>query len=907
MVSFFERENWCVWFIGVDYSAGDVDSTGGGLRKKVLEIETKVSVRQAGRLCCSWIFGTRCHLQEIMPLTPRSSAAEEKAHSRRLLGDLMKDLDAKAMRGLRQGFWETGGGVVNLAQFVTIASAHLPKMCKEDLAELFLEIDVNGDETLEWEELISFIVSKSSVYSETADTNEDASFHLPFKYIHRVESKGVTFNENVIRQLLYIEELDVFAIVRENSSSIFLHDARDHLSGPLGRLHCERGLPICASYVPSKNRSTSSRIHPGCLVTSNSNCTICLWELAPGENQFKQLSSWPTPFAQAGLCWISEHRLLLSSDVRGSLHLWNVETRIEKAKIVHAHVDICSCVIEIPGLDSVATAGMDSEVFIWDSTSLEKRHHLRGHKHAVYAAAYSEAHRFLVTGGIDHEAIVWSPFTSTMLFKLQGHTDSLCEIQPIASGSEHELVTGDCSGVLKLWDLRTFKCLQTFTDDAPHALTGMNSFAITKGNNPSVDFVSRIVAGHKEILIFDQRDPVHEGFADSMPVLDVLINETTMSILSMSARSVKIWDIFTGKLLQEFTSLMPSDTSAVCFDDRRRKFILGDHKGNISVFNLATGARMKKMNSHQKEISKLLYIGGPEKYLVSISWDRAIIVHSELEPNHGRVLREFDNLFGHEKEILCVDWNHGTKSMVTGSMDKSVRLWNIKTGKMVDKFCTDADVTAVQFLSELNAIAAANRNGSLLIWTGMKARKVLDESIAITAMRWNTKKKILYTGDEHGSIRAFQIEGADFNLVEKWVILHQLEDGITSIAISDMLNLLVTSSFDFTVQAFSLETGAQFGKLIQGGGRGMNRSSFWDAEFSKDILDETLKRRERHRKSISMGGDLNVHQARLTQRLSVLQLKVVTKEKEEKNEVEDEESMRRKEKRILIKEMTTMY
>jgi hypothetical protein len=50
------------------------------------------------------------------------------------------------------------------------------------------------------------------------------------------------------------------------------------------------------------------------------------------------------------------------------------------------------------------------------------------------------------------------------------------------------------------------------------------------------------------------------------------------------ARSVlQIWDASTGMLLKMYPAMMPSSITALCLDNRERKFILGSHEGDVQV------------------------------------------------------------------------------------------------------------------------------------------------------------------------------------------------------------------------------------------------------------------------------------------------------------------------------------
>jgi len=96
-----------------------------------------------------------------------------------------------------------------------------------------------------------------------------------------------------------------------------------------------------------------------------------------------------------------------------------------------------------------------------------------------------------------------------------------------------------------------------------------------------------------------------------------------------------------------------SDITAICLDDRQRKFILGDHNGFINVYNYQSGALMKSFDSHKSQVSDLVYID-EAKMVLSVSWDRTVVLHDELPPDAGRVLRAMDP-GTHRIELLPID------------------------------------------------------------------------------------------------------------------------------------------------------------------------------------------------------------------------------------------------------------
>lgn len=240
----------------------------------------------------------------------------------------------------------------------------------------------------------------------------------------------------------------------------------------------------------------------------------------------------------------------------------------------------------------------------------------------------------------------------------------------------------------QVWDLRSFKCVQTFSDE--------NAMVQNVAAFDHCPPLRRIVSATKKLSAFDQGGERQlTKVSDELPITVALFNTTSMTILTASARTVKIWNALTGTLLRVYRDVAESDITSVCLDDRQRKFIAGEANGSVRVYNYANGAVMKSMVSHTREVSKLLYCN-ELKVVVSCSWDRSIVVHDEMDPEKGVVLRMMDHLRSHQADVSCADWNHTVSLVATGSSDKTVRVWDLETGKLEALLPHPAEVVAVQ-------------------------------------------------------------------------------------------------------------------------------------------------------------------------------------------------------------------
>ncbi len=90
---------------------------------------------------------------------------------------------------------------------------------------------------------------------------------------------------------------------------------------------------------------------------------------------------------------------------------------------------------------------------------------------------------------------------------------------------------------------------------------------------------SRVYAASKSIFSFDQVREVHEATTDKLGVLWVGWNAAQSQIITVSERNVITWDALMGSKITINSNVCADEISAACLDDRRRKIVLGNIKG----------------------------------------------------------------------------------------------------------------------------------------------------------------------------------------------------------------------------------------------------------------------------------------------------------------------------------------
>ena len=148
-----------------------------------------------------------------------------------------------------------------------------------------------------------------------------------------------------------------------------------------------------------------------------------------------------------------------------------VGVRFEKvwsARDVHKKAWV-TCLCYVASENAIATGGSDGCAALVDVDGREGGGHVRrrftrnAHTKGVNAIAWSDERKTLYTAGDDRVVKLWNLRSEGPVAQLAGHEHPVSSV--LCVDEEDQLVTLDLGKTFKVWDVRTRKCLQTFTDE----------------------------------------------------------------------------------------------------------------------------------------------------------------------------------------------------------------------------------------------------------------------------------------------------------------------------------------------------------------------------------------------------------------------------------------------------------
>ena len=538
------------------------------------------------------------------------------------------------------------------------------------LIEFFKEMDLDGDGEITWEEFLSFSAIMTGVDRKSEFERELQMFNKQ----SRVSTDLQRCYISPMTKLIHIPKKNYIGNIFSDQPVVNFYSASSGRHITALKTHC------LATNIMYLDKGISL---PYKLMTTHVDNSIKAWNMdeGPSWTHWTERNSWIAPSTQMSIASYNSRECFFSGGVNGDVCIWKYRSPAHIGLLKYHTLPVLDLLsLEEYGL--VVSASLDNTVSIWDTHCLKQREALLGHKRGVLSLAYHEDLKLIMSAGFDHQVFLWTPLTNRNIAKLEGHQAPLLNV--VASDHRPEAISADSNGIVKVWDLRTHKCLQTFDliDGAEPSCSPQALEIYPIGKNRS-----RLAIGTKRLSFFDQEPPIEGEEEDDLPLGACFFNEELLSIVTAAGRTIKIWDAVTGKVKQTYRKVVATDISALCVDHRNRKLCIGDISGLITVISHQTGTYMKTMTRHRPEgvgIIDLKYV--PEKIaLFAIFEDSTIALYDEAGLAWCKVISQFSPAHRHSSPLQAVAFSdiEGDLRVLSVSTNRydSIRVWNKEINK----------------------------------------------------------------------------------------------------------------------------------------------------------------------------------------------------------------------------------
>jgi WD40 repeat protein len=281
----------------------------------------------------------------------------------------------------------------------------------------------------------------------------------------------------------------------------------------------------------------------------------------------------------------------------------------------------------------------------------------------VAGVAYSPDGRSVASAGHDHLVRIWDAVTGREIRSLAGHGDTVVDLSYGKDGSL--LMSSAMDGKTILWDpaagraSRTFDCLVSST--VIHSALSPEGRSVASVKPGTVRCWDPATGG----LRWSQRKSLEPSSACRFTP------DGRLLVVAEIEGIIRLLDASTGRELRSFGGGIQH--YCLTIDPAGRTIAAGEPDGFIRVWELETGHEIVHFRGHADMVRDLAF--SPDgRWIASAGWDRCVRLWNTVS------WREVATFRGHEARIQCVRFSPDGLRLASGSSDGKVKFWDVGPG-----------------------------------------------------------------------------------------------------------------------------------------------------------------------------------------------------------------------------------
>jgi WD40 repeat protein len=504
------------------------------------------------------------------------------------------------------------------------------------------------------------------------------------------------------------------------------------------------------------------------------------------------------------------------------VEVWSVKNR-DKTRLFETKQSVKA--VALSSDDRVIAVASDNDIKLWNvELGSDQPTRVIENEPEVLTLSFSPDGKLLISGHSGGLISIWNLGKQEPPVRLRQHANDIKGTMVSVDGLF--LVSGSLDNRVKLWDLATGKELAT--------LAGHDDAVLSVAFSPDGELVA-------------------SGGWDNR---------------------IWLWDRATGKKLR-FLEGHKGGILSLAFSPDGKWLVSGSEDRTARLWEAETGRHVLTLPGHQSYVNSVTFVGSEGHHLIATGDVTGIVRLWDIDSIGQR--DELITLRGHEGPVSVLSFSRNAPLVASGSWDKTVRFWDLRTRKVVGQLTAHRDaITALKFSPDGKLLATGSKDSTVRLWN--MARMPENESEAtrtlshakggdnmVRDLAFSLNGEVLATASDDKKIRILNVkDGSLLNVfdahklktqglafspdghllasasddktiklwrVGDWTLVNTLnghESGVWQLAFSPDGRFLLSASDDRTARLWDVESGREVVAPLEHDG------SVWSVDFSPD-------------------------------------------------------------------------
>ena len=397
-------------------------------------------------------------------------------------------------------------------------------------------------------------------------------------------------------------------------------------------------------------------------------------------------------------CFLKRDAGLLTGSGLGTLLKWDVEAGKAIGSYEGAHRGFIQRIVSSPDGNGFLTASSDRTLKIWQTETMELSALLRGHTGELECAAWSPDGSLIATGAFDGTTRLWDAETRVDPREFALKDQRVADYHQL----DFRVARNEpwfASGPLEREEIELFE----LTDSSQSRIS-----VATSGSDPieSERPTAMDVVGDPPMILLGRANGVLEFWnprtrdlsaswqATSEIIRWIISSPDGKLVAVLTDSSIEIWDLENRTMDQQLEGSSKTHWTGA-FSPDGALFASGGNDRKVIVWQVETGKRVQELQFDQPDSVRSVAFSPNGILLAAGSSDTNVVEF--WETNSWKSQGEFE---GHIQGISSIEFSPDSRTFATSSIDRTVTLWHLETQQELLTLSFEGPVRKVEFTSD---------------------------------------------------------------------------------------------------------------------------------------------------------------------------------------------------------------